>query len=157
MKVHPVPRITLRYDIASALAQANSCRQKKLRRMTHIFAKVLELPFHSDADVSVEETSDSLKFTAATDDISGEVRANAVEICPGVTKVVVIMGDGVLDLSGSEFELDLWRFRLPASTLPELASAAYGGGELVVTVPKGGEEEENGGGDIGVGRLVLVQ
>ncbi|KAL2510694.1 hypothetical protein Adt_16294 [Abeliophyllum distichum] len=130
MKVHPVPRITLRYDIASALARANSYRQKKLRRMTHIFAKVLELPFHSNADVSVEETSDSFKFTAATDDIIGE---------------------------GTEFELDLWRFRLPDSTLPELASAAYDGGELVVTVPKGGEEEENGGGDIGVGRLVLVQ
>ncbi|XP_020550460.1 uncharacterized protein LOC110012152 [Sesamum indicum] len=127
--------------------------------------KVLELPFHSDADVSIDETSDSFRFTAATDDISGGVRADAVEIYPGVTKIV-IRGNGVVDLSGTEFELDLWRFRLPASTLPELASASYEDGELVVTVPKGAaaEEddddgaEEDGDGDMGAGsRLVLVQ
>lgn len=161
MKVHPVPRkrnITLRYDVASLLAQANSCRQKKLRRLPHIFAKVLELPFHSDADVSIDETPESIRFTAATDDISGDVSADAVEICPGVTKIVV-RGNGVVDLSGTEFELDLWRFRLPASTRPELVSAAYEGGELVVTVPKGvGDEEDGGGGDLGNGSsLVLVQ
>ncbi|KAK6141346.1 hypothetical protein DH2020_024896 [Rehmannia glutinosa] len=173
MKVHPVPRkrnITLRYDVASVLAQANSCRQKKLRRLPHIFAKVLELPFHWDADVSIDETPHSLRFTAATDDISGEVRADAIEIYPGVTKIVV-KGNGVVDLSGTEMELDLWRFRLPASTRPEFASASYDDGELVVTVPKGaadddddeeeeddGGAEEDGGGDIGGGtRLVLVQ
>ncbi|KAL0371292.1 UNVERIFIED_CONTAM: hypothetical protein Sangu_0447300 [Sesamum angustifolium] len=169
MKVHPVPRkrnITLQYDVAALLAQANGCRQKKLRRLPHIFAKVLELPFHSDADVSIDETTDSFRFTAATDDISGGVRADAVEIYPGVTKIV-IRGNGVVDLSGTEFELDLWRFRLPASTRPELASASYEDGELVVTVPKGAaaEEEEDddgaeddGDGDMGAGsRLVLVQ
>ncbi|GFP88857.1 hypothetical protein PHJA_001029400 [Phtheirospermum japonicum] len=142
MKVHPVPRkrsnITLRYDIASVLAQANGCRQKKLRRLSHIFANVLELPFHSDADVSIHETPDSLRFTAATDDISdGDgVRAGAIEIYPGVTKVVV-RGDGVVDFPGTKFKLDLWRFQLPASTRPELASADYGDDELVVTVSKG--------------------
>ncbi|GFP79298.1 hypothetical protein PHJA_000073300 [Phtheirospermum japonicum] len=140
MKVHPVPRkcsnITLRYDVASVLAQANGCPQKMLRRLPHIFAKVLELPFHSDADVSIHETPDSLRFTAITDDISGGVRAEAIEIYAGVTNVVV-RGDGVVDFPGTELELDLWRFRLPASTRPELASTAYGDGELVVTVPKG--------------------
>ncbi|KAK4441660.1 hypothetical protein Salat_0500900 [Sesamum alatum] len=163
MKVHPLPRqssISLRYDVASLLAQANSCRRKKLRRLPHIFAKVLELPFHSDADVSIVETSDSLRFTAATDEISGEVRADAIEIYPGVTKVVV-RGTGVVDLSGTDLELDLWRFRLPARMLPELASATYDDGELVVTVPKGAAEvddgtEEDDIGDIGGGRLVLV-
>lgn len=150
--------ITLRYDVASLLAQANRCRQKKLRRLPHIFAKVLELPFHSDADVSIDETHDSIRFTAATDDISADVRADAVEIYPGVTKIV-IRGNGVVDLSGTEFELDLWRFRLPPSTCPELVSATYEDGELVVTVPKGAEaEDDDGGGDIGNGsRLVLVQ
>ncbi|KAH6772777.1 heat shock protein [Perilla frutescens var. hirtella] len=161
MKVHPVPRkrnITLRYDVASLLAQANSCRQKKLRRLPHIFAKVLELPFHSDADVSIDETPESIRFTAATDDISGDVRADAVEIYPGVTKIV-IRGNGVVDLSGTEFELDLWRFRLPPSTRPELVSSAYEDGELIVTVPKGAAaEDDDGGGAMGNGsRLVLVQ
>lgn len=166
MKVHPAPRkrnITLRYDVASLLAQANSCRQKKLRRLPHIFAKVLELPFHSDADVSIDETPESIRFTAATADISGDVRADAVAIYPGVTKVV-IRGNGVVDLSGTDFELDLWRFRLPGSTRPELVSAAYEDGELVVTVPKGAaaaeddEEEGSGGGDMRNGsRLILVQ
>ncbi|KAL0390991.1 UNVERIFIED_CONTAM: hypothetical protein Scaly_0456200 [Sesamum calycinum] len=163
MKVHPLPsqtNIALRYDLASLLAQANSCRGKKLRRLPHIFAKVLELPFHSDADVSVVETSDCLRFTAATDDITGEVWADAVEIYPGVTKVVV-RGAGVVDLSGTDLELDLWRFRLPAIMLPELASATYDDGELVVTVPKGeaevdGGTEEDDMGEIGGGRLVLV-
>ncbi|KAL0437464.1 UNVERIFIED_CONTAM: hypothetical protein Sradi_0454300 [Sesamum radiatum] len=139
MKVHPLPRqtnIALRYDFASLLAQANSCRGKKLRRLPHIFAKVLELPFHSDADVSIVETSDCLRFSAATDDISGEVWADAVEIYPGVTKAAGIM-------------------------LPELASATYDDGELVVTVPKGAAEvdggtEEDDMGGIGGGRLVLV-
>ncbi|KAL3827970.1 hypothetical protein ACJIZ3_016772 [Penstemon smallii] len=159
MKVHPVPgnrNITLQYDVASVLAQANICRQKKLRRLPHIFAKVLELPFHSNADVSIDETPDFLRFTATTDDISGGVRADAIEIYPGVTKIVV-RGNGVVDLSGTEFELDLWRFRLPACTRPEVAFATYLDGELVVTVPKGAAElEEDGGGDIG-NRLVFVQ
>ncbi|XP_022890553.1 uncharacterized protein LOC111405760 [Olea europaea var. sylvestris] len=169
MKVHPVPRkrnITLRYDITSVLAQANTCRQKKLRRLPHIFAKVLELPFHSDADVSIEETPEFLKFAVDTDDVSDDVTADAIEIYPGVTKIV-IRGNGIVDLSGSELELDLWRFRLPECTRPELATAAYGSGELVVTVPKGTEEEDGSGGgggdddvdggDIGAGRLVFVQ
>ncbi|GFP82919.1 hypothetical protein PHJA_000435000 [Phtheirospermum japonicum] len=81
------------------------------------------------------ETPDSLRYTAATDDISGGVRADAIEIYPGVTKVVV-RGDGIVDFSETEFKLNLGRFRLPASTRPELSSA-YGAGELVVTVPKG--------------------
>lgn len=159
MKVHPSPRnlnITLRYDVASLLAQANARRQKKLLRLPHIFAKVLELPFHSDADVSVDETPASIRFTAATDDIGGDVRADAVAIHPGVTKII-IRGNGVVDLSGTEFELDLWRFRLPPSTRPELVSAAYEDGELVVTVPKE-EDGGGGGGDLGNrSRLVLVQ
>ncbi|XP_073302187.1 uncharacterized protein [Primulina huaijiensis] len=159
MKVHPLPRqrnATLRYDIASLLAQPNSCRQKKLRRLPHIFEKVLELPFHADADVTIEETPDSLIFAAVTDEITGDVRADAIEIYPGVTKIL-IRGNVVVDFPGTEFELDLWRFRLPESTRPELASAVYYDGELVVKVPKGAAAEDDDGGDIGAGRLVLVQ
>ncbi|KAH7577564.1 hypothetical protein ACOSP7_001494 [Xanthoceras sorbifolium] len=118
MKVHPAP--------------------KTLQRLPHVFDKVLQLPFHSDTNVSVEETSESFLFTAtaAGDMINQNVRAHAIEMYPGVTKVVVRRtggGDFLLD----EMELDLWRFRLPATTRPEMASARCCAGELVVIVPKG--------------------
>ncbi|XP_043691454.1 uncharacterized protein LOC122642104 [Telopea speciosissima] len=176
MKVHPAPKkrnITFRYDINSSLLEANRLmgRQKKLRRLPHIFSRVLELPFHSDADVLIEENSDCFRFIVITDDVSNDVRAHTIEIHPGVTKIV-IRGSNLLELSLDELELDLWRFRLPPSTRPELANAVYVDGELIVTVPKGAntddsgdandEEEEiwgEGNGNLrgGFGRLVLVQ
>ncbi|KAI3668149.1 hypothetical protein L6452_43226 [Arctium lappa] len=170
MKVHPAPNrrnITVRYDFGSqSNAAAATCRQKKLRRLPHIFAKVLELPFYADADVSVEETSDSLIFVVDTDDgIGTDIAAHTIEIYPGVTKVVVRGTRGGGGDSGgggvNELEVDLWRFRLPESTQPELATAAFSDGELVVTVPKDVNLERNqegvwGEGN-GTGRLVLVQ
>ncbi|KAJ9543257.1 hypothetical protein OSB04_022964 [Centaurea solstitialis] len=173
MKVHPAPNrrnITVRYDFgspSSASAAAN-CRQKKLRRLPHIFAKVLELPFYADAEVSIEETSDSLIFVVDTDDgIGTDIAAHTIEICPGVTKVVVRGGGGGGSGGGGgggeEVEVDLWRFRLPETTQPELATAAFSDGELVVRVPKEvnvGRNREgvwgngNGNGN-GSGRLVL--
>lgn len=85
-----------------------------------------------------------------------------MEIHPGVTKIVVRDGESV-ELSLDHLELDMWRFRLPESTRPELASAVFVDGELIVTVPK--EELQNiegGDGDSargmgGGGQLVLVQ
>ncbi|XP_016472957.1 uncharacterized protein LOC107794912 [Nicotiana tabacum] len=163
MKVHPIPirkrNITLRNDIV-----LSAFSQKKLRRLPHIFAKVLELPFHSDADVSIQETSDSFRFVIPTDaddvGLGRNIAAHIVEIYPGVTKIVV-RGDNVFDtsLSLSGLEPDLWRFRLPAETSPELATAAFSDGELVVTVPKGSDDDGGGDdGDIGgAGRLVLVK
>ncbi|CAL9129700.1 unnamed protein product [Musa textilis] len=148
MRVHPAPRkrnITFRYDVnPAATAAAVLSRQKKLRRLPHIFSKVLELPFKADADVAIEENAEGFRFVAATDDLWGNVRAHAIEIHPGVMKVVVRDGGGV-DLEEG-LELDRWRFRLPPSTRPALATASYTGGVLVVTVPKGARpEEENGG------------
>ncbi|OVA05435.1 hypothetical protein BVC80_441g209 [Macleaya cordata] len=175
MKVHPAPKrrnITFHYDINSTLSDANRLinRQKKLRRLPHIFNKVLELPFHSETDVLIEENPNYFRFTVITDDVSEDVRAQTIEIYPGVTKIV-IRGSNVLELNLEELEIDLWRFRLPPSTRPELASAIYANGELIVTVPKSmrsgntendNEEEEvwgEGNGDLRgrVGRLVLVQ
>ncbi|XP_010256078.1 PREDICTED: uncharacterized protein LOC104596551 [Nelumbo nucifera] len=166
MKVHPAPKkrnITFRYDINSSLSQANRVmsRQKKLRRLPHIFSRVLELPFHSDADVLVEENSDCFRFIVTTDDVGDDVRAHAIEIYPGVTKIV-ISGRNVLELSLDELELDLWRFRLPPTTMPELARAVYVDGELIVTVPKGANANNPDGTneevwEEGLGRLVLVQ
>ncbi|XP_076904210.1 uncharacterized protein LOC143559561 [Bidens hawaiensis] len=136
MKVHPTPptrNLTLRYDTTTTAAG----RQKKLRRLPHIFAKVLELPFYSDADVSVEETANSFKFVVDTDDdIGTDITAHTIEILPGVTKIVVRGVRLIGNFEVNEVELNVWRFRLPASTRPELATAAFSDGELVVTVPK---------------------
>lgn len=164
MKVHPTPN---RRNVT--LSQSNQLRPKKLRRLPHIFAKVLELPFYSDADVVIHETSESLRFVVDTDDdIGRDIRAHTIEIYPGVTKIVV-QGTHLFNSSMGEMELDVWRFRLPPSTRPELATAAFSDGELVVTVPKGGnldndeDDEESGNGDEvwgegnGAGRFVLVQ
>ncbi|KAH9682601.1 Heat shock protein [Citrus sinensis] len=168
MKVHPVPtkkrnNIAIQYfdmnlnnfnsNLRNPQNLSTGFHNKKLRRLPHIFTRVLELPFRSDADVAVEESPDYFKFVAETDGM-GEVRAHMVEIHPGVTKIV-IRPNGCVELSSlDELELDMWRFRLPESTRPELASAVFEDGELIVTVPKGGgleglEERDGGGGGDG--------
>lgn len=79
---------------------------------------------------------------------------------------VVVRINGYLELLPlDQLELDMWRFRLPHSTRPELASAICVDGVLIVTVPKGADEEEEeveeGGGEVWGGgngnRLILVQ
>ncbi|KVI12423.1 hypothetical protein Ccrd_009157 [Cynara cardunculus var. scolymus] len=113
MKVHPTPtkrNITIRYDsssqpTATATATATACRQKKLRRLLHIFAKALEFPFYSDVDVSIQETSDSFKFVVDTDDdIGTDIATHTIEIIPGVTKIVV-RGIRVFAIPINELEL----------------------------------------------------
>lgn len=121
-----------------------------------MFAKVLELPFHSCADVSIQETSDSFRFSVTLpaghqavnhDEV---VRANAIEIYPGVTKIVIQKINGgdfspAVNYVGGHFDnYDKWRYRLPASTRPELATATYAGRELVVTVPKNHVHDHHG-------------
>jgi hypothetical protein len=154
MKVHPLPKkrnnITIQfYDHRGdpLVSSSGGSQHKKLRRLPHIFSRVLELPFRSDADVSVEENPDCFRFVAETDNNIGEVRAHTVEIYPGVTKIV-IRPNGYLEISPlDDLELDMWRFRLPETTRPELASAVLADGELIVTVPKGEEVEEEGNGN----------
>lgn len=120
---------------------------KKLRRLPHVFSKVLELPFDSDADVDVEDRPDCLRFVADGVDVAGDVRAHVVELHPGVTKVVIRRRQNRSQPLTGDLELNLWRFRLPAAARPELAKAAYGGGQLVVTVPKHGRGEINSCGE----------
>ncbi|GJN10158.1 hypothetical protein PR202_ga28227 [Eleusine coracana subsp. coracana] len=67
MRVHPAPR---KRTIAVQRCAAAVAGGKKLRRLPHIFAKVLELPFAADADVSVEEDAAALRFVAAADGFS---------------------------------------------------------------------------------------
>ncbi|XP_031478422.1 uncharacterized protein LOC116249318 [Nymphaea colorata] len=157
----PLPQkrnIAFHYDINASLAEAGlrsfsiTGRQKNLRRLPHIFSRVLELPFHAEADVSVQEDEACFRFALITDQITGDVEAHLVEVIPGVSKII-IRGENMLELSFDELELDLWRFRLPPSTRPDLAKAAYIAGELIITVPKSADcsdesaaegEEENG-------------
>lgn len=170
MKVHPMPKKRNNITITTTTTNSSSAAPgKKLRRLPHVFSRVLELPFRSDAEVSIEESADSFRFVAGAD--RAEFRAHTVEIHPGVTKVVVretLAGaGGSVELRLDDLELDMWRFRLPETTRPELASAVFVDGELIVTVPKGGEGSDVGdggevygnggfGGAMG-GRLVLVQ
>ncbi|MQM20499.1 hypothetical protein Taro_053520 [Colocasia esculenta] len=185
MKVHPAPpkkrNITFRYDVGRSLSAAEALlgRQKKLRRLPHIFSKVLELPFAADADVDVQEGADVFQFVVSAGGVVREgARAQAVEIHPGVTKVVIRDGEdgggggdnnNNIGLLLDDLELDRWRFRLPPCTRPELASAVCADGELIVIVPKGavadggedGTGEEvwgEGNGNLGgSGRLIIVQ
>ncbi|KAG6415105.1 hypothetical protein SASPL_122507 [Salvia splendens] len=71
MKVHPAPRksnITLRYDVTSLLAQANGCRQKKLRWLAHIFAKILELRFTAATSAGYRSFAHRQLVSAAYED-----------------------------------------------------------------------------------------
>ncbi|XP_074587548.1 uncharacterized protein LOC141843364 [Curcuma longa] len=180
MPIHPIPSrrgISLRYDVSAVLSPAEAVaaaalRQAKLRRLPHVFSKVLELPLAADADVSVHEGPLGFRFVADSASLDGHgVRVHTVRIHPGVMKVVVRNGAAAWD----DLELDRWRFRLPPSASPALATAECNNGELVVTVPKGEDSEEpndESGGDAdeedweqeqeephsrdGVGRLLLV-
>ncbi|XP_057535927.1 uncharacterized protein LOC130813983 [Amaranthus tricolor] len=146
---------------------AGNSNNKKLRRLPHIFSKVLELPLNSDADVSVQELPDCFKFIAEIEDseiVNGGVRAHVVKYYPGITKIVIRRRENLSQPIIDELELDVWRFRLPSSARPERATAVYAHGKLVVTVPKNRwrEDGRNGGdckgglkGDIE--NLVLVQ
>ncbi|KAI9128338.1 hypothetical protein K1719_001331 [Acacia pycnantha] len=127
--------------------------------------RVLELPFRSDAEVSIEEGPDYFRFKAETEGIS-DVKANTVEIHPGVIKIMV-RESGSVELSLDEIELDMWRFVVGIDGGARKRDSVDG--ELIVTVSKGEELDNsedgngNGGGEMwgdgnGMGgRLVLVQ
>ena len=67
----------------------------------------------------------------------GQVRILQVEIHPaGVRKIVVRKGN-VDGEDEHELIVDTyWRYKLTASTMPELASVVFVDGELIVMVPK---------------------
>ncbi|GMJ05481.1 heat shock protein 20-like protein 1 [Hibiscus trionum] len=171
MRIHPLPRkrnVAVQFEINSRLARSETETllprgpHKKLRRLPHLFNRVLELPFRSDADVEVEESADHFKFVAETDGwTGGVVRAHTVEIHPGITRIVIRTSSDRLVQSSTldDIELDMWRFRLPEVTRPELASVTYDDGKLTVTVPKGEVRGGIGGGNNNINNnnmLVLV-
>lgn len=138
--------ITWKYDIISNLAAVGipSLSQKKLRRLPHVFCRVLELPFKSEVPVAVEENRECFKFIVSSDEALEfqEARPEIIEIAPGVIKVVIREANRRPRFSMDEQELDMWRFRLPSSTMPELSTAVYSDGEFVVIVPKEGDFSE---------------
>lgn len=128
--------ISIQYE-SNPLSEARALvalATKKLRRLPHVFGRVLELPLCADAEVSVQETPHCFRFVAETHAV-GDVEAHAIEIHPGVTKVVV-RESGSLHLGLDDLNVDVWRIRLPESTHPELTTTVVIGGELVVMVPK---------------------
>jgi len=152
-------------------AAAPAGGKKDLRRLPHVYSKVLELPLPADTDVEVFEGPDALHFVAAGARGAGVVQVRTVRIHPGVTKVVVQAGGtgGGEKAGADDMELDRWRSRLPEASHPAMAVAGYVDGKLVVTVPKGrdggeGADASQGevtwrscsGGKIS-GRLVVVQ
>ncbi|KAL1367369.1 hypothetical protein HN51_046828 [Arachis hypogaea] len=138
MKVHPSSKKRTNHRSQNAIVSSNPNpnNTKKLWRLPHVFASVLELPLHSDDDVSIDETTQFLRFVAwckCRGSSSCGVSAEAVEIVPGITKIVIKGMDG-----GDCFAQQCYgfRFRLPPWTRPEMATAVCSGGKLVVTVPK---------------------
>ncbi|KAL2349481.1 hypothetical protein Fmac_003481 [Flemingia macrophylla] len=105
---------------------------KNLRRLPHVFTAVLELPFRADADIAVHEHPHCFCFVGQAHDAVDQVEAHVVHIHPGLTKLIVRESGLVFH----EFDLDVWRIRLPQSTCPDLATAILDAGKLVVTVPK---------------------
>ncbi|OIW06739.1 hypothetical protein TanjilG_11464 [Lupinus angustifolius] len=136
------------HDVVSSSAPTPN--SNKLWRLPHVFANMLELPFHSHDDVSIEDSPRFLRFTASCNNNmnlfnanAGGVRAHIIQILPGITKIVIKGMDGS-DVTVAALQhhqhlgrrVDIWRFRLPAWTRPELVTAVCSGGKLVVTVPK---------------------
>ncbi|KAL9327917.1 hypothetical protein ACSQ67_002920 [Phaseolus vulgaris] len=118
----------------NALSEAETAAAKKLRRLPHVFTRVLQLPIPADADVSLHEAPNCFRFVAETPELA-HVEAHIVQIHPGMTKVVV-RETVSLRFPFEDLRLDVWRIRLPDSTRPDLTTAVVVGGTLVVTVPK---------------------
>ncbi|KAI5423461.1 uncharacterized protein LOC127076803 [Lathyrus oleraceus] len=157
--------ISIQYDMMTMnpLSQAETLvlsafSNNKLRRLPHVFSRILQLPLRSDADVAVEESPNCFRFMAVTDSSLGHVETHALHIHPGVTRIVVRASQS-LHFSLDDLHPDIWRFRLPESVIPELTTAVVVDGMLVVTVPKADRDDENNTAAVGGGgaSLVVVQ
>ncbi|XP_058773041.1 uncharacterized protein LOC131647146 [Vicia villosa] len=158
--------ISIQYDMmmnplsqAETLLSAFSNSNHKLRRLPHVFSRILQLPLRSDADVAVEESPNCFRFMAETESSLGHVETHALHIHPGVTRIVVRASQS-LQFSLDDLHPDIWRFRLPESVVPELTTAVVVDDVLVVTVPKAERDDENDSAVIGGGggaRVVFVQ
>jgi len=64
---------------------------KKLKRMPHLFTRVLELPLHAETPVRVVESRDCYLFQVRLSGVHvvEDVKVEVVEIVPGATNVLV--------------------------------------------------------------------
>ena len=119
--------------------------QKQLQRLPHIFSQSLELPLRSHANVFIEDRSDCFQFTSIIEDNTfvGQPMVHVMKIHPEVTKVVMRGRNGVRREVGlwlDKSEVNVWRYRLPETSQPELTTAVVVGKILTVTVPKRGRK-----------------
>ncbi|KAJ0960114.1 hypothetical protein J5N97_000108 [Dioscorea zingiberensis] len=143
MKVHPIPKrrnISIQYHSRSPLSlkpRPSSASPTRSSAASPRLQPRPRAPFSAPTPTSSSRrTPTASRFVAETESFGHDVRAHTVEIHPGVTKVVVRERGSAAELTLDELELDMWRFRLPESTRPELARAVLSTGELIVTVPK---------------------
>ncbi|KAK7366552.1 hypothetical protein VNO80_08545 [Phaseolus coccineus] len=125
----------------NTLSEAETAATKKLRRLPHVFTRVLQLPIPADADVSLHEAPSCFRFVAETPELA-HVEAHTVHIHPGMTKVAV-RETVSRRFPFEDLHLDVWRIRLPDSTRPDLTTAVVVSGKLVVTVPKSVHDRED--------------
>ncbi|XP_021612213.1 uncharacterized protein LOC110614842 [Manihot esculenta] len=122
--VHPTPKkrnLTASQNGVASFTTTTNPTPKKLKRLPHVFDRVLELPFNSDAEVFVQETKECFRFLANGGDITttDDFQVHVMEILPGVTKIVVRGAQSVDQSSVEDLNIDMWRYRLPKTTLPE--------------------------------------
>eukprot|EP00252_Welwitschia_mirabilis_P012313 TRINITY_DN2730_c0_g2_i1.p1 TRINITY_DN2730_c0_g2~~TRINITY_DN2730_c0_g2_i1.p1 ORF type:complete len:147 (-),score=9.70 TRINITY_DN2730_c0_g2_i1:59-499(-) len=91
-------QIAVRYDVNLSLVEAGispSVKNKKqLKRLPHVFCRVLELPLRSNSSVTIQEAHDSFRFIGNVGPRSKDFRAEILKIIPGVVKVSVKEGAG---------------------------------------------------------------
>eukprot|EP00250_Pteridium_aquilinum_P031416 c4357_g1_i1 orf=99-638(-) len=114
---------------------------RKLRRLPHVFCKLLELPFAVDTPVVVEERKECYAFVIRQPGLQkADVVTEAVQIVPGAIKVTLRGADRIraagLEKNPAVEMVGNWRARLPACTVPEAATATYTDGIITIIIPK---------------------
>ncbi|KAL5165197.1 hypothetical protein HKD37_18G050362 [Glycine soja] len=107
---------------------------KKLRRLLHVFRRVLNLPFLVDVDVSVQEASPTIFDSWWNPPSLAKWRPTSSKCTSGSPRLSLenLASSSTLD----ELHLDVWRMRLLESMRLELATIVLVAGELVIMVPK---------------------
>ncbi|KAL4558256.1 hypothetical protein LXL04_036454 [Taraxacum kok-saghyz] len=136
--------------------------QKQLRRLPHIFSQILELPLRSHANVFIEDRSDCFQFTSIIEENTfvGQLMVHVMKIHPEVTKVVIRGKNGMgreVGLWLDKSDCNVWRYRLPETSQPELTTTVVVGNILTVTVPKRGRRSYGVKGEDVSGGFIDIQ
>lgn len=123
------------------IAERRGSRQGQLRRMPHVFCKLLDLPFPVETNVVIEERREAYAFMIRQPGLQkADIVAETVEIVPGAIKVILRGADRIRAALTKDSSLpattENWRARLPTCTIPESAKASYAHGIITITIPK---------------------